>query len=380
MRKRNGQALIIVVIIIAIVMAVFANSLTTALRYHAEEETEIYQREQALYVAEIGINQMIFNMNNGATYSDGDQITGNAPSSIGRYTTTYHTGDNFGSGSAYIESKGRVGEVERTVFASVQLGGNSSDAFKYCLFTSTGGRDGVIDDSYFNNLIYGNAYKYNPPGTYAVPYPDPAYYNERNAEKVRDLSGNNTPTYTIKKGDLQKNNVIYIHTDPDATLTIDFIKISDYTFNLSIITDAKNVTIVNLPSNFFGDCTWNGARNSKDENKVYPVITHLGTGTLTLDYSTEWFSTLILHGFVYTGGSIDMKYTYFCWWWGCWRVTDGEINGEIIEQDPQGHLGGAYGDGTHLNYTTDYFTNPPPHFIIPGSETKILPGTFREEY
>jgi type II secretory pathway pseudopilin PulG len=181
MKNRHGQALIIVVIIIAVIMAVFANSLTTQLRYHAQEETEIYQREQALYLAEMGINQMIFNINNGTTYNDGDTITGNF-SDIGNYTATYHTPDDSGfGGSSYIESAGTVGKFTRKVFVSVQSGG-STDAFKYCLFTLTGGNDGV-DDANFYNPIWKvpTEYKYNlPPGS-VTPYPDPAFYNHKKA-------------------------------------------------------------------------------------------------------------------------------------------------------------------------------------------------------
>jgi len=385
MRKRKGQALIIVVIIIAIIMAGFANSLTTAMRYHAREETEIYQREQALYIAEMGINQMIFNMNNGTTYSDEDnQISGDVLDSegnkIGSYTTIYHAPDNSGfGGSAYIESTGTVGKVERTVFVSIE---DLSEAFKYCLFTSTGGRDRVEDDSYFDNQTYGdqdNPYKYNTDAS-LPPYPDPNY--PAYAEKVKNKSGKNT--YKITNGDLQENNnVIYIHKPNSGdTLTIDFgnISYSDYSFNLSIITDAENVTIKNLPFNFnvFAEKSteWSGAKNSND-NKTYPVITHLGTGTLKIDYSRRslWFPLiplkLYVDGFVYTGGHIDMIYNTL------WGENSGEFDGEVIEQDPQGLLGGEDGNETHLKYTTDYFHNPPPHFIIP---TSVVPGSFREEY
>ena len=368
MRKRKGQALIIVVIIIAIVMAVFANSLTTAMRYHAREETEIYQREQALYLAEMGINQMLFNMNNGTTYIDGDQISGNAPSGIGRYTTTYHTPDNSGfHGTAYIKSTGMVNGIERTIYSSI--GSSSSDAFKYCLFTSTGGPDGVVDDSYFTNPIYGNAYKYNT-NTSSTPYPDTNYYSQAYAEKYKAKNGSN-PKYKIKAADLGK--VLYIHTtDSNATLTVSFVNIYDESYSLSIITDAKNVIFDKMGPANGNDTNWSGAENSNDNNLIYPIVTHLGTGYVEFNftYSYDGNTTLKLNGFLYTAGYIDMEYSY---------TSYGEINGEVIEQDPQGYLGGPYGD-TNLNYTTDYFTNPPPHFIVPNSKTSVIPGSFREEY
>ncbi len=374
MKKRKGQALIIVVIIIAIIIAVFANSYTTRLRYHTQEETEIYQREQALYIAGIGVNQMIFNINNGTTYNDGDSITNNV-SGIGTYATTYHTPDDSGyGGSAYIESVGTVGEISRKVFVSVQLGG-SSDAFKYCLYTSTGGRDGIADDSYFNNSFYGNPFLYNKSQA-VTPYPDPNYYNKNYSEKYKDLSkkGNN-PKYKVESGDLGK--VIYIETKDNATLTIDFEKISQTSFNLSIITNAKNVTIKNLyPRGTSSTITWSGAKNSKDNDSVYPVITHLGTDTTTFEFNNYYNATLKLNGFIYTAGDLYMNYDLL----GIIPVSKGEFDGEVIEKDPQNKLGGDDGTRTTMNYVTDYYTNPPPHFIVPGSVTKVLPGSFREEY
>jgi len=375
MRKRKGQALIIVVIIIAIVMAVFANSLTTAIRYHAEEETEIYQREQALYLAEMGINQMIFNINKNGDHSTIPPVT--VPG-IGSYKTIYHAPDNSGfGGSAYIESIGTVGKgknkVTRRIFASVE---NTSDAFKYCLFTGTGGRDGVYDDTYFTNSTYGDAYKYNTNAS-LTPRPDHNYH--KYAEKVKNKSRNNT--YKIKSGDL--GHVIYIRKPKPSlgdTLTIDFgilTTLNKNSFSLSIITNAENVTIINLLPN---GGEWSGARSSKD-GEIYPVITHIppdDKGTLTIDYSTAaWFSTLTLEGFVYTGGHIDMEYNFFGW------LSSGEFHGEVIEGNPGERLGGGWpGIGTTMIYTRDYYNYPPPHFIIPLSEreTKVLPGTFREEY
>jgi len=67
--KRKGQALIIVVIVFGLIVSVFAISISTAMRSQALEETEIYQREQALYLAQMGINQIIYNINDGTTYT-----------------------------------------------------------------------------------------------------------------------------------------------------------------------------------------------------------------------------------------------------------------------------------------------------------------------
>ncbi len=383
MKKRKGQALIIVVIIIAIIMAVFANSYTTRLRYHAQEETEIYQREQALYIAGIGVNQMIFNINNGTTtYNDSDSITNNV-SNIGTYATTYHTPDDSGyGGSAYIESVGTVGEISRKIFASIQAGG-SSDAFKYCLFTSTGGRDGIADDSYFYNYIYdNNLYKYNAQSGTA-PYPDPSFYSYANGsafEKVVTKKGKK-PTYTIQSGDLGK--VIFIHTkNKNATLTVSFVNIYNKSYHLSVITDAKNVVFDKMGPADGNDTNWYGAENSNDNNSVYPILVHLGIGTATFkfDHSYDDNTTLYLHGFIYTVGDIKMQYDTG-WWFGNYTSSYGEFDGEVVEKNPQGNLGGDLSDGTTMNYVTDYYTNPPPHFIsLNGDVNKVFPGTFREEY
>jgi len=367
MKQRKGQALIIVVLIIAIVMAVFASSYTTYLHYHALEETEIYQREQALYLAEIGINQMIFNINKGTVYNDGDSIS-NSVSGIGTFTATYHTPDNSGyGGSAYIESVGTVGEISRKIFASVQAGSNISDPFKYCLFTSTGGRDGVRS-RYFKNYIYGNQYKYNNSPS-STPYPDENYYNENYVEKYVEETGTN-PTYIVSSQDLDK--VIYIHTESDATLTVSFVNIYNETYNLSIITNAKDLILDKMGPANGDDTNWYGAKNSKDNDSTYPIITHFGSGTVKFNftYSYDDYTTLKLHGFIYTAGGVDMEYSYYSY---------GEIDGEVIERNPQGELGGPWGD-TSMNYVTDYYTNPPPHFIVPGTTTEVFPGSFREEY
>ncbi len=366
-QKRRGQALIIVILIIAVVMVVFANSLLRRLRFSALQETEIYQREQALYLAEMGVNQMIANLNSGIIYNDGDSISG-AVNGIGNFTTIYHTPDNSGfGGDSYIESIGKTGSFSRKIFASVQLGSNISDPFKYCLFTSTGGRDGVRR-SYFYNYIYGNRYKYNNSPA-SVPYPDENYYNENYAEKYVEISGT-SPTYYVLPQDLGK--VIYIQTEADATLTVSFVYIYDESYNLSIITNAKNLILDKMGPANGDDTNWYGAENSKDNNSTYPIITHFGSGTVEFNftYSYDDDTTLYLHGFIYTAGGVDMEYSISSY---------GEIDGEVIEKNPLGELGGPWGD-TSMQYVTDYYTNPPPHFIIPGTTTEVLPGTFREEF
>jgi len=367
MQKREGQALIVVVIIIAITMAIFANSYTTQLRFHSEQETEIYQREQALYLAETGINQMIFNINSGTTYNNGDSIDGNI-NGIGTYTTSYYSPDNSGfGGNAYIESIGTVGSISRKVFVSVQLGG-ISDAFKYCLFTSTGGRDGIANDSYFTNFIYGNNYKYNNSQA-TVPHPDWSKYSTH-WERGYYFTGANATYQPFYWHD--NNKVVYIEardTSP-TTLTIDFQ--NRRKIKLSIATNATNIIIKNMDGSF----QWRPAK--KFEGYTFPLITHSGSGRIEFDFNQieNFDETLKLSGFIYTAGYIEMKYDL----WGILPISSGEIDGEIIEGNPHGKLGGNDGEETTIKYTKDYYTTPPPYFILPGDVTKVLPGSFREEF
>jgi hypothetical protein len=118
--RRKGQALVVVVLILALIMSVYATSISTAIRSQALEGTEIYQREQALYIAQMGINQMIYNANNGTTYASGQTITGTSPSGIGSYRTTYVTPDVSGyGGTATIKGEATVGQFTRVVYVSL---------------------------------------------------------------------------------------------------------------------------------------------------------------------------------------------------------------------------------------------------------------------
>ena len=415
MKQRSGQALIIVVLIIAIVMAVFANSFTTQIRFHAREETEIYQREQALYLAEIGINQMIFNINSGITYNDGDSISNNV-SGIGTYTATYHTPDNSGyGGSAYIESVGTVGSFSRKIFTSIQPGGNSSDAFKYCLYTTTGGYTKTNNGGYttitFTNKDYGSNYYYNKNAT-ITPYPDWNWYtninNYQSGKFVEYDASATSATYNpYKNGDAGK--VVFIHYDgdnPKATLKIKFTSNSiwDYfngssTIQISIITDYPKVKFVKIGeyknTSIGWDVVWDPVYY--DSNHQFPAFLHkpflTSKSSVLFDYEDKANDThtFSINGLLYSNSPV--KFEYGGQYWGFINVrseliaksltTDWDysedylgydVNNDnrmttetIFDYDPDGH--------------TDYYLYPPPHFIVPnGDVTKVFPGSFREEY
>ena len=422
MKNRHGQALIIVVIIIAVIMAVFANSLTTRLRYHAQEETEIYQREQALYLAEIGINKMIFNINSGTTYNDGDTVTENF-SGIGNYTAIYHTPDNSGfGGSSYIESVGTVGEISRKVFASVQSGG-SSDAFKYCLYTKKGKYKKTNDDGSeitFTNKDYGSSYYYNNTSGTVTPYPDWSWYTDSaNCPQgitfvERDYSGKTVTYNPFKKNDDGK--VVYIHytgKKKNATLTIEFVTSSfmDWfngksTIQISIITDYpvvifKNIGEYALP--FMGivnglDITWNPIYY--DSNHQYPAFIHKPVLTtskshIQFNYNDPLNSrhTFKINGLLYSNSPVKIKYGLNKRSnWGFINIRS-ELIAKSLTTDwdySEDYLGYDVNNDNRMTTETifdydpddhsNYFLYPPPHFIVPDNVTKVLPGSFREEY
>lgn len=373
MKNRKGQALLVVIIIMAVVMAVFANSLTTGIRSHSLTETEVYQREQALYLAETGVNRMIFNINNGATYNDGDSISGTV-SGIGSYESIYHTPDDSGyGGSAYIESIGTVGEFSRKIFVSVQKG-DGNEAFKYCLYTSQGGRDGINND-YFTNNIYGVNYRYNTQPDSSMPHPDMTQYGSH-WQRGYYFVGSSAIYRPFEWND--NNKVVYIEArgSSPTTLTVDFQNYSS--IKLSLATNATNVIIKNMNGSF----QWRPA--DEYEGYTFPIITHSGTGEVEFDFNNfgnNWNETLELTGFIYTAGHIFMNYDATFWWIHI-PISKGVISGEVMEGDPQGKLGGDDGTRTNINYvTTDYYTNPPPFFPSAGNgKAKVFPGSFREEY
>jgi len=313
--KRKGQAFIIVVIIFGLIVSVFAISISTAMRSQALEETEIYQREQALYLAQMGINQMIYNINNGADYTTplNNSITITAPGvPDAEGKAIYYKDDDIKTkygGAGYIEGIGTVNKsqsqpITRRIFISL-----TSEAFKYCLYTSTGGRDAVNNDSYFNNPIYGNSYLYN---TIAgmIPTPDTSFYlTDSNYDGVIN-AGNNDYTYIVPEADLEKL-VLVKFTKANKTLTINFNNITSSNFQITIATNAKDVTIENIRP---PDRTWSGAIR---DGITYPLLIHMGTGTVDMQLTEKylWYEyDLTFQGFIYTGGSISITY---------WRILLG---------------------------------------------------------
>jgi len=72
--KRKGQTLVAVTITIAVISAIFARSITSTLARKGAEQALTFEKEQALYLAEMGVNEMLNYMNAGISYSKGQCI------------------------------------------------------------------------------------------------------------------------------------------------------------------------------------------------------------------------------------------------------------------------------------------------------------------
>lgn len=72
--RRKGQTLVAIVIIIAVISAIFAHSIVNILVRKGAEQILTFEKEQALYLAEMGVNEMLNYMNIGVIYSEGQCI------------------------------------------------------------------------------------------------------------------------------------------------------------------------------------------------------------------------------------------------------------------------------------------------------------------
>lgn len=353
---RKGQAFLIVVIIIALVVSVFTISVSNSLRSQSLEGTEIYQREQALYVAEYGINQMIYNINNGTTYSNGQSITGNTAANVGSYTATYITPDSSGfGGSAVIKGEGTVGQFKRVIYVSLSSAGDPN-VYKYCMFTGSGGNGGLSTSS-FTNSTYGSGYFYNMtastiPDVNLTSFANDPHYTTRN------YTGNYTYTPV-------NNGMVYLHYTGtgNATLTINF----NSSVSCSIITDFPNVTVN------FSTATWSAITIGSVQ---YPLIVHkspYGTSSsFTIQPSSLLDWSFTLNGILYTNAKFGVSYA---WLFGdSYSINGMLIAGDIADLSPSGLFGSF-----SISYTYNYYSNVPPYFSY-AAVTKFLIPSFREEY
>jgi len=366
--RKKGYILIVTTIIIALILSVLLYATSIWLRTHAAESTEIAQREIALYAAQYGINEMIYNLNTGTTYQDGDSINGIV--SGGSYTATYYTGDTFG-GTAYIKGVGTAGSFTRTIYASI-TGGNP-EAFKYCLFTQTGGYTKTNYGSYptitMNNILYP-VYTYNQTGA-SLPNPDWAWYtNSANypSNTFVQLNSKNK-TYTLNPSNYS-GKVVYVNytgNKNNAKLTINF---GAGNYNVSILT---NYPIVNI--------VWNAGTGNNtiwtpiayNSNTEYPIFLHNPSITKQSNVAFDLTNantnqTFTVQGFLYSNSPVKFSYGST---WGYLNIN-GTLFAKSLTTDWD------YNETT-FNYTKDYYNNPPPHFGSASGFT-YLPGSYREEY
>jgi hypothetical protein len=329
---------------------------------------------------------------NGQTINPGSPINGTTPSGYPYTVTYYNTGDTFG-GTAYIKGVGTAGSFKRTIYASI-IGGNS-EAFKYCLFTQTGGYTKTNYGSYptitMSNSSY-SGYTYNQNGA-TVPNPDWTWYtNSANYPsgvftqlELSDLSitiYNSSFVYYISPSNY--NGVIYVHYTENwwsDTLNINF---DGGNYDISIITDFPNVNIVLNWDN--KDTIWKPAKivyeNSTDKWKNQapspkemecPAFLHKSS---TPDQSNVAFDltnaksnqTFTVQGFLYSNSPVTFSYGSA---WGHLNIN-GTLFAKSLTTDWD------YNETT-FNYTKDYYNNPPPHFGSASGFT-YLPGSYREEY
>jgi hypothetical protein len=368
--RKKGYILIVTTIIIALILSGLLYATSIWLRTHATESTEIAQREIALYAAQYGINEMIYNLNTGTTYTNGQSISGTTPSGYS-YTATYYTGDTFG-GTAYIKGVGTAGSFTRTIYASI-IGGNS-EAFKYCLFTQTGGYTKTNYGSYptitMNNILYPG-YTYNQTGA-SLPNPDWAWYtnfaNYPSNTFVQLKSANRTDTLNPSNYSGKVVYVNYTGNKNNATLTINF---GAGNYNVSILT---NYPIVNIVWNAGtgNNTTWTPIAYSS--NTEYPIFLHNPSLTTQSKFKFDLTNTnnnnktFTVQGFLYSNSPVTFSYGFA---WGYLNIN-GTLFAKSLTTDRDYNK-------TTFNYTKDYYNNPPPHFGSASGFT-YLPGSYREEF
>jgi hypothetical protein len=378
--RRKGQALVVVVLVFALIMSVFATSISTAMRSQAFEETEIYQREQALYIAQMGINQMIYNANNGTTYASGQTITGTSPSGIGSYKATYVTPDVSGYGGiAAIKGEGTVGQFTRVIYSSLR-GSGSTDAFRYCLYTAQGGYTKThtqhnqqdYPSISFANLIYGG-YAYNT-ASGTPPTPEWTWY----ATNYTKLISTGYSTYDYNPFASDNGKVVYVkYTGSGTRATLNLILDGGSSISLSVMTDYPRIVVRDVnTSTSGGSFAWNPASYG---GTTYPIIVHNPSSTsnsrlyFSLDNDSHYTNKQIrLNGFVYSNSATSVFYDSS-------HPAYVNFNGEIVAKSFS--TDSDY-DETTFTYTTDYFASPPPHFTYTpsGAGVTFLPGSYREEY
>ncbi|MEF3244489.1 MAG: hypothetical protein K6343_00685 [Caldisericaceae bacterium] len=393
---RRGYALVLVTIIITLMIMGLINSVSVWLRTHALELNETSGREVALYVAQYGINEMIYNINNGTAYSDGASINGTTPNGF-TYTATYYQTDTFG-GSAYIKGEGTAYGYTRVIYASI-ISLTSSDFFKYNLYTREGNytkTNSNVDYITFYNSIYGQNYFYNTTSG-VLPDPQFAWYTNPNnylANVFRKINSSNTNYNFNLDAPLYNKRVVFINytgNSSTATLTVNFNNLRSNK-TLSIITNYPNVYFqLNLEQLIGTQITWSARKASG--GKFYPLFLHVpkvGSGSvyINLDYSQTDTKTIIFEGLFYTKSPVTIEYGGS--YWGFLKIL-GQMLADSLLTDwdyYESFLGipidingdGLYTTETIFDYVDYHSKLPKPFSSTGGTQIEYMVGTYREEY
>ncbi|MGB9832836.1 MAG: hypothetical protein ACPLPP_04970 [Caldisericum exile] len=387
---RKGYILIVTTFIIAAMLTGLLYATNIWMRTHSTELSEITQREIALYVAQYGINEMIYNLNVGVTYTNGQSISGTTPSGY-QYTATYYTNDTFG-GVAYIKGVGTAGNFTRTVYASITRG--TSEAFKYCLYTSNGGftktNSNAPNTITMNNPIYGLTYNKS---SAVVPEPDfNQYTNPNNYPPNTFIQIDTQNNYNFKVFNY-KDKVVFINytgNNTNGTLTVDFGDPSATSINITIITNFPIVNFIHLGTNSSGNSGRNFTWNSVSYNSTtkYPVFIHKPTLTsrssvnLNLDYLGNNGKTFTINGLFYSNSNVSIAYGGSYWGFVDFKAslfaksltTDWDyLETSDINRD------GRITTETIFDYTVDSYKYPPPYFNVFTGSSYLVPS-YREEY
>ncbi|MEM3424171.1 MAG: hypothetical protein QXE51_06360 [Nitrososphaeria archaeon] len=382
---KKGYILIVTTIIIAVMLSGLLYATNLWLRTHSLELNEISQREIALYVAQYGINQMIYNLNTGSSYSNGQSINGTTPSGYA-YKATYYTDDTFG-GTAYIKGEGTVGGFTRVVYVSIQNSA-TSEAFKFNLYTGTGGFT-KTNTNYsgitFYNTTYGSNYYYNQ-NSATLPKPDwDKYTNSSNYPPNTFVQIDTNRNYTFNmNSSVYQNKVIFINytgTNANRTLTMNFSNITS-SITMTVLTNFPKVQI-NI--NNSTSATWYPV--NYDGNRDYPLFIHIpkvgsGNVNINLDYLLTDTQTIAFQGLFYSSSPVSIEYggTY----WGFLKIK-GELIAQSLTTDWDYlepidlNNDGVLTTETIFEYSKNYYVFPPPYFATP-SGFSYLVGSYREEY
>lgn len=359
--SRSGQVFVVVIILVALVMSGLAVALTTTVRSTAMSSAASLKSVQALYLAEMGINDGIYRINTEPTFVNGQFLDGSDVAATGTWHVVYHKPDTYGTGGgdACFESTGTAGGVSRTVYQSIVPG--AAEAFKYCLFTDRGGNLGL---SQLTNVSYGAPYRSNATaatvpvpnwGSYAAAYPNTKTVSIHNNKDIVTLDSSYNGYAVLLSGGKDSWSctvVLPSSLSPFSCSIILYPHISDLTVSASFGSVGNTLTWTPYVS----------------PTGTWPLVVSDASVTLAVA-PTNRQCTLAPQGLIYSSGSVQTSAS------GQDRI---EITGEVMAASASVDIGPNPGS-TSITYGPDFYRTPPPFFSGSGL-TVVKKGTWREGY